>query len=280
MKTLAIAIIAIATLTMILPISAMSNAVKAQANPILGGVANMETVNDGNHTVITITKNGTVAPGPIIVIPPTENNGTGNGTIIIPGENQSQGNVTVVEPAGNVTEVPHGNVTVVNNDTVVVTTDNSTVTPVPGNVTVITPPEPKPCACANQTTQPATQPASTIPPVQVIPAPGQNVTINQAPIEKQNQNQTTPVPFPPQPANETNPTNNQTNLPPQPPVTNQNQTSPPLVPANNQNQTQNQTGQTGNATNNTQTVSASPFLPGFKISPISYNGVNNQWLSK
>lgn len=180
----AITLATIAVFGGIMPFTSMSTMTKAQTNetnsvPILGGIANLNTVQDDTHVAFTITKNAA-------------NNET-----------------TVISQNGTVTEVPGGNVTVVDNGTVVVAPDNSTITTTPGNTTVIEPPRNEtvtpvqPCNC-NQTTQP------TIPNVVVTPAPGQNVT-TQAPPETPIP---TPIPLPPI-ENNTNgpvilPVNNQT----------------------------------------------------------------------
>lgn len=170
--------------------------------PILGGVANLQvTTNSDNQLTVEVTK-------------ATANNET-----------------TVISSNGTVTEVPGGNVTIVDNGTVVIAPNGTDVSTTPSNVTVIVPPnatntgnQSQPCTC-NQT-QPQPQPTEqngTIPPVTIIPAPGQNVT-TQLPA---------PVPLPP--------IENTTN--PNPPVSNN---TGPFPPFNNNNQTNN--NGTGNNT--------------------------------
>lgn len=178
----AITLATIAVFGGIMPFTSMSTMTKAQTNetnsvPILGGIANLNTVQDDTHVAFTITKNAA-------------NNET-----------------TVISQNGTVTEVPGGNVTVVDNGTVVVAPDNSTITTTPGNTTVIEPPRNEtvtpvqPCNC-NQS-----QP--TIPNVVVTPAPGQNVT-TQAPPETPIP---TPIPLPPIENNTNTNTNTNNTIP-------------------------------------------------------------------
>lgn len=121
-------------------------------------------------------------------------------------------NTIVIPTNGSIIEVP-GNVTSIDNDTVIVTPDNDTISELPGNVTVISPPEPE-CQCptGNETAAPPAE-EEPLAPVLVTPAPGQNVTIQNATVVETNEtgivvegqgNETTPtteepVPFPPAP---------------------------------------------------------------------------------
>lgn len=239
MKAYAIAAIALA---MIIPLAGISPITLAQTNSTnqtnqnqtTAGPTPTPTATGGNNT--TNNNTGTPILGGIATLNTVQEEGKIQFTIT---KNAIKNETTVISQNGTVTEVPGGNVTVVDNGTVVVAPDNSTVSTTPTNVTVIEPPATTnqttaaPCNCSQQQ-QPGGQ--AGIPPVQVVPAPGQNVTVNQAPVENQtNSNPNPPVPLPPITNNTTTPTNNQTNLPPQPPS---NQTTG---------------NQTGNATN--------PLLP-------------------
>lgn len=263
MKALAIAVIA-AIIAMMIPVTTLSQPTIAQnETQTTNNDLPVSTFQDEHHIITTVTKSGEPPSGPIVIIPPNQTNT--NGSVITPGDNNTvvidNGTVTevpasndtvIIQPDGNVTTVPDANVTVVDNSTVVIAPPDRNVTTIPDNITVIGPPATelppvKNCTCQqqNNTEQPVPgQP--TIPPVQVIPAPGQNVTINQPenqtqPAENQTQtnpveNQTTePVPFPPQPGNETN----------VPPIVN-----PPV------------TNQTGNSTNSNN---SNPMIPSFSL---------------
>ena len=136
----------------------------------------VQTFQDDHEIVTVVTKSQKPTEGPIIVIPPKP--GEDNSTILTPGENitaENPGNITIIKPDGNVTEIENGNVTQPDNETIIIAPPDRNITETPGNVTVIDPPAPaqlpaeKPCTC-NQT------PASSIPPVRVMPAPGQNIT--------------------------------------------------------------------------------------------------------
>lgn len=96
-------------------------------------------------------------------------------------------NTVVIPTNGTIIEVP-GNVTQIDNDTVVIAPDNETVSELPGNVTVITP-APEPCGCptAGNETAGGGAPATGIEPVKVTPAPGQEVTIENATIVASNE---------------------------------------------------------------------------------------------
>jgi len=169
-----IAIAAVAALTMItLP---TVNILKAQ------DFASIQTFQNDEHIVITITKagaNATKPTGPIVVIPPTElTNKTGGinetGANTGPTENQTvstpsapgAGNITTIEPGGNVTVVPlppNSNVTQIDNGTVIVAPPDRNITETPGNVTVIDPPPPVkapecPCKLGNVTGGPLPPP--------------------------------------------------------------------------------------------------------------------------
>lgn len=246
----------------------------------------VHTTQDDTHIITTVTKKGEAPTGPIVIIPPEPDKPNDNGSIITPAENitaENPGNITIISPGGNVTELP-GNITNVGNDTVIIAPPDRNITEVPvtpnENITVIGPPHPEhpivlppnetntagqPCTC-NQTV--SQQP---IPPVLITPAPGQNVTTN-APVLEQPGGAH---------GNETFPTNNATN-PATPPVQ-------PELPANNQtSNTGSNATQTNPAGNNTNTatqlpasvIQSSPFLPGYNIHNIAYNGVNNQYLNK
>lgn len=245
----------------------------------------VHTVQDDKAIVTTVTKSGNAPEGPVIVIPPGPAGGE-NGTIITPGENstvENPGNITIITPGGNVTEIP-GNVTEINNGTgIIIVPPEQNITEVPispsENITVIGPhPEHpivlpnetnagqgQPCTCSNQTT--------TIPPVLITPAPGQNVTTN-PPVTEQPGGAH---------GNETFPANNAT------------QSNPPTGTGTNQtgNTGSNET-QTTPANNNTNTNTepphatqlpasatvTSPFLPGYNIHNISYKPVNQDFLNK
>ena len=136
----------------------------------------VQTFQDDHEIVTVVTKSQKPTEGPIIVIPPKP--GEDNSTILTPGENitaENPGNITIIKPDGNVTEIENGNVTQPDNETIIIAPPDRNITETPGNVTVIDPPvatqlpAEKPCTC-NQT------PASSIPPVRVMPAPGQNIT--------------------------------------------------------------------------------------------------------
>jgi hypothetical protein len=132
---------------------------------ISGGFANVQTVQNDNHIIVTITKAGAEAPTGPIVIPDVD--AGDNGTIIVPDENVPAGenatDVIVIEPDGNVTTVPDGNVTNIDNSTVVVAPDNQTVSVTPGGVVVVDTPvcgcPAEPVAPEDATTTPAEEPA-------------------------------------------------------------------------------------------------------------------------
>lgn len=282
-KAMITGFIIVATLTMVIPTYAISNA-KAESLPL-------QTFQDENHIVITITKNGEPPQGPIVIIPPQPGSGNENGTIITPGENvtaENPGNVTVITPGGNVTEIP-GNITNAGNDTIIIAPPDRNITETPGNVTVIDPPRPPvvnetpatPCTC-NQT-----QPS--IPPVTITPAPGQNVTTLPHPSE----NATIPIPPPqPLPPVSNNSGSNQTN-----PSGNETAGFPGAGAGAGQLPPNNQTGNTGSnetqtnpGTNSTQPEPPHPqqlpasynIFPGFHITAVNYNynGPNSEWLKK
>src|SRR5215831_12515334 len=152
-----IAIAAVAALTMItLP---TVNILKAQ------DFASIQTFQNDEHIVITITKagaNATKPTGPIVVIPPTELTNQTVSTPSAPGA----GNITTIEPGGNVTVVPlppNSNVTQIDNGTVIVAPPDRNITETPGNVTVIDPPPPVkapecPCKLGNVTGGPLPPP--------------------------------------------------------------------------------------------------------------------------
>lgn len=254
----------------------------------------VETYQNDNHIVITVTKNPEVPPGPIIVIPPPEGT-NGNGTIITPGENVSAGNpgnITIITPGGNVTEVPSANDTVtrVDNETVVITPPDRNITETPANVTVIDPP-PHP-AQLPVIEQPAAAPCkcnqTSIPPVTITPAPGQNVTTLPHPAE----GNITSQPLPPA-TNQTTTTNETTTSSNQTTTTTpgpSNQTGfPAQLPAGNQ--TGNTTGGNQTQTNTNSTTSSQPphaqqlpavatIFPGFHVTKTNYIGPNTQWLNR
>jgi outer membrane lipoprotein-sorting protein len=124
---------------------------------ISGGFADVQTVQNDNYIVITVTKAGAEAPsGPVVVVPAepnaTDDGGLENGTIITPGE-PTEGNETdviVIEPDGNVTQVP-GNVTNIDNSTVIIAPTNQTVSETPGGVVVVDPPV---CGCPSEPVAP------------------------------------------------------------------------------------------------------------------------------
>lgn len=232
-----VSIIALTALVLVIPFGTLGKV--TASTPILGGIAKIQGVDDGNHTVITITKNGTEPTGPVIVVPPKpgENNTQHeNGTILTP---PADNNTVIIIDNGTVTEIPDGNVTHIDNGTVIISDENRTITETPGNVTVIDPPKENqtapsantsaPCSCQNQTSGNVTQ--QPIPPVVVTPAPGQNVTTSEQPPAippADNQSQTN--------TNETNSGNRPTQLPVFP--NNGNQTggsnaSNPMIPAPN-----------------------------------------------
>lgn len=235
-----VSVIALLAMALVIPFGVIGiNSVKA-STPILGGIAKIQGVDDGNHTVITITKNGTEPTGPIIVVPPKpgENNTQHeNGTILTPPANND---TIIIIDNGTVTEIPNGNVTHVDNGTVIISDENRTVTETPGNVTVIDPPKENqtspaenataaaPCACQNQTGN------ASIPPVVVTPAPGQNVTTSEPPP---NQGSSA---IPPPANNQTQTNGNETGG-------NNRPTQLPVFPSNNETQS-NQTGG-GNVSN-------------------------------
>lgn len=155
------AIASIATIALLVSFTPISQQIRIQAQQSSTvitndqGFAGIKVVQDTDHIVITVTKNGAATEGPIVVIPPKEGEGN-NGTILTPGENVTagkpgEGNVTIISPTGNITEVPNGNITQIDNSTVVVTEPNRTVTETPANVTVIDPPKTE-CGCGNQGT--------------------------------------------------------------------------------------------------------------------------------
>jgi hypothetical protein len=126
----------------------------------------VNTVQNNEFIVTTVTKNGEHPPeGPIVILPP-ENNATN-------GE-------------GNITQLPaDSNVTHEGNDTVIIAPPDRNITEVPigpnENITIIGPPHQNestqpaapPCTCQNQTGNEQQKP---IPPVIIAPAPGQNIT--------------------------------------------------------------------------------------------------------
>lgn len=246
----------------------------------------VETVQDQNHIVTTVTKNGESPTGPIIILPPPSGTGE-NGTILTPGENatnEAPGNITIISPGGNVTEIP-GNITNIGNDTIIIAPPDRNITETPGNVTIIDPPRPAQLPVlpsANCTCNQA--PAQPIPPVVVTPAPGQNITngSQQQPSQQPPQAQQLPV-FPNSGGNNTN----QSAGTATPPRIQQ----LPTLPTGTNNQTSNtgsnetQTNPANNSTNSTtpvSTIAISPFLPGYHINSISYkyDGVNNQYLNR
>lgn len=270
-KSIIAAFIVIASLAMIIPSAILvQQQTQAQTKDLP-----LQTFQDENHIVITITKNGEPPQGPIVILPPSP--GNENGTILTPGENstaENPGNVTVISPGGNVTEIP-GNITAAGNDTVIIAPPDRNITETPGNVTVIDPPRPPvvnetvpaPCTC-NQT-----QPS--IPPVIVTPAPGQNVTTGEQP----------PLPQPPitnnSGSNQTSPIGNETT--PSPPT--QSQLPPDNQTGNtggNETQSTNSTitTSTTNSTNSTTTPVSMMAFPGFHITSVNYVGPNSQWLKK
>src|SRR5215831_11495195 len=211
----------------------------------------VETVQNDNLIITTVHKNGQPLPEqPIIILPP-EKPGE-NATIETPSNNET----TVIQPGGNVTEFP-GNVTNVDNETVIITPPDRNITEVPispdQNITVIGPPvhnesqpaQQPPCTCQNQSN---TQPGNEIPPVQVIPAPGQNVTTHPPQLPNENASNATPVP----PTNNNNINNSNvtignngehaTQLPVFPPNTNnstggEHPAQLPVIPPSNQSNT-------------------------------------------
>lgn len=158
---LAIATTLAATTLLLLPVA--SSTLRAQE------FASIQTFQDRDHIVITISKNGTATQGPIIVIPPkpttnattpTSNNQTEptkgqNATILVPAQNVTkpgEGNVTVITPGGNVTVLPgDSNVTKIDNGTLVVAPPDRNITETPGNVTVIDPAPAPPVSAENKT---------------------------------------------------------------------------------------------------------------------------------
>jgi len=182
--------------------------------PILGGVANLEvTRNSDNQLTVEVTKASVNNETTVI---------SQNGTVtVVPG-----GNVTVIDNNTVVVAPPKDNVTTTPTNVTIITPDNQTVTTTPSNVTVVDPALPKPCGCnqTNNTGGNVTQPAQPqIPPVTIIPAPGQNVT-TQEPIPA-------PIPLPQPPA--TNVTGGNTTAP----------TNPPFVPNAGNTTNTNGTGQ-------------------------------------
>lgn len=144
-----IAIAIAAVLSMVTMSTAAVTGQTETSTSVSGSFANVQTVQDDSHIVITITKAGGEVPtGPVIVIPPNETDTGDNGTIITPEPNATgtEGNdtdVIVIEPDGNVTQVP-GNVTNIDNSTVIVAPSNQTVTETDGGVVVV---DPVPCGC-------------------------------------------------------------------------------------------------------------------------------------
>lgn len=221
---------------------------------IPGGFASIKTTQTTDYISILVTKNPEESAPPqpdvpIVIVPGDGENGT---IVVPPPANETAGgdnNVTIIEPDGNVTQIEDGNVTNIDNggnETVVITPPNENVTETPGNVTVIDPPPPEPpteeeCGCPPPAEAGGNETAGggggTIPPVEVIPAPGQNVTIGdnetveeeQPPAAETGGNETAteePAPQPLPPAgNETDtgaepPTNNETDVIPIPPGSN------------------------------------------------------------
>lgn len=270
---LAIAFTALAIIatTLVIPLTNIRAQIPAQ---LPANIPPAETVANGDHLpvhttqddrliITTVTKSGEPPTGPVIILPPEP--GKDNGTIVTPDENitaENPGNITIISPGGNVTELP-GNITNVGNDTVIITPPDRNVTETPGNVTVISPPlggneTVPPCTCQNQT-QP--QPPTTIPPVIISPAPGQNITqVPQPPAA----NNITTQPLPPvtEGSNQTgNTTGNETQTGPINNATNSNSTEPPHA---------------------TQLPASLSILPQFHTSNVKYvyNGVNTQWLNR
>jgi len=151
--------------------------------------ASIQTFQNKEHIVITITKagaNATKPTGPIVVIPPTElTNKTGgvneSGVSVGPSENQTvsepsapgASNITTIEPSQNVTVIPmppKSNITQIDNGTIIIAPPDRNITQTPGNVTVIDPPASTPppaqnCTCAQHpptatTTPPLSPPAA------------------------------------------------------------------------------------------------------------------------
>jgi len=169
--TIAVTIAAVAALTSMPTVSML----RAQ------DFASIQTFQNKEHIVITITKagaNATKPSGPVIVIPPPEltnktggiNQTEGNTG---PTENQTTsepsapgaGNITAIEPGQNVTVIPmppNSNITQIDNGTVIIAPPDRNITETPGNVTVIDPPPVKapecPCKLGN-ITAPPTAPA-------------------------------------------------------------------------------------------------------------------------
>jgi hypothetical protein len=254
-------------------IRAQSNATASQPQQI--PFLPTSVFQDDKQIVTIVTKSGQAPTGPVVVIPNPE--GGKNGTILTPGDNKTaeNGNITIIQPNGNITTVPGGNVTVVDNNTVVVAPPDRNVTTTPGNVTVIDPPAPTPvknetgngssnhtntCTCQQNQSN-----GSSIPPVQVIPAPGQDVTVNSGGNNNGSGNQSNVVP------NQTN--NNTTTNPMNPPLkqpdNNTTNSTPPMVPNN---------GTNGNAKNGTAgttnlTVPSSMFPSVSKVALSSNNKV-------
>jgi hypothetical protein len=176
-QSIAIAIMA-AALTL-LPVAALVSAQVETTSAISGGFADINTVQNDDTIVITITKagaDGAPAPDEPVVIPSNESD-TGDGVIVVPlpsndtaDGTESEGNATdviIIEPDGNVTTVPEGNVTNIDNSTVVVADPENPVTETPGDVVVVGPPE---CGCPE---------APSVPPVVEEPLPptaDENVT--------------------------------------------------------------------------------------------------------
>jgi len=174
---------AIASLTTVMPL--MQAATAQQPD-----FASIQTFQNKEHIVITITKagaNATKPTGPIIVIPPTElTNKTGgvneSGVSVGPSENQTvsepsapgASNITTIEPSQNVTVIPmppKSNITQIDNGTIIIAPPDRNITETPGNVSVIDPPAPTPaqpaqnCTCAQHppaatTTPPLSPPAA------------------------------------------------------------------------------------------------------------------------
>lgn len=132
---------------------------------ISGGFANVQTFQDDEHIVITVTKSGAEIPeepGAPVVIDPGDN---GSGVVVVPVENVTEPapseDVVIIEPNGNVTELP-GNVTNIDNSTVIVAPENQTVTETPADVIVIDPPA---CDCPTADDEPVAEESEPIPPV-------------------------------------------------------------------------------------------------------------------
>lgn len=230
---------------------------------VAGSFASVKTTQNKDYISILVTKNPSEAAPPAPDVPVIIVPGEGeNGTIVVPDENQTNGggNVTVIDPAGNITQIPDGNVTIIDNDTVIVAPPDENITETPGNVTVIDPepplpPTPEECGCppaagGGNETAPAGNETGGIPPVEVIPAPGQNVTVGdnettepETPPSNETGTPTEPEPEPAPPAdNATAPaTGNETATEGGDNATNGEPTEAPVVEDGNQTNIENST---------------------------------------